>query len=60
MGYITGLGEILLYEIYNIINPTEIIVLSNDRWPQSKEENLDNILFKIKSGQYYKNLLFKT
>ncbi len=31
MGYLNGLGEILLYEIYNIINPLELIVLNMEK-----------------------------
>jgi len=29
MGYLNGLGEMVIYEIYNLINPSEIIVLNS-------------------------------
>jgi len=29
MGYLSGLGEMIIYEIYNLVNPSEIIVLGS-------------------------------
>ena len=31
MGYLTGIGEILFYEIFDIIKPTKILVMNGDQ-----------------------------
>lgn len=52
MGYLTGLGEFLLYEIYQIVKPKTIIALQSN----GEKYQLNNILQNIKSGDYVNRL----
>lgn len=56
MGYLSGLGEMIIYEIYNLVNPSEIIVLNYGNDKQSSD-NLSGILYHIKTGSYLNKLL---
>lgn len=56
MGYLSGLGEMIIYEIYNLVNPSEIIVLNSGN-EQQGNDNLSSILYHIKAGSYLKKLL---
>ena len=53
MGYTTGLGEFLIYELYQIIKPKQILILSPPNHPPN---NLTNIIRNLKSGQYLQKL----
>lgn len=33
MGYLTGLGELLMIELYNLIQPSQVVFLSKDEDP---------------------------
>lgn len=56
MGYLSGLGEMIIYEIYNLVNPSEIIVLNSGN-EQQTNDSLSSILYHIKSGSYLNKLL---
>lgn len=56
MGYLSGLGEMIIYEIYNLVNPSEIIVLNSGN-EQQGNDNLSSILYHIKAGSYLNKLL---
>ena len=49
----------IIYEIYNLINPSEIIVmtLESESYNNNSEGNISNILHNIKTGVYLKKLL---
>ena len=57
MGYLSGLGEMIIYEIYSLVNPSEIIVLSSGNDQQQGNDNLSSILYHIKAGSYLNKLL---
>jgi polynucleotide 5'-kinase involved in rRNA processing len=57
MGYTTGLGEFLIYEIYQIIQPKSIIVL---QLPNPTSDSLKNIVHNIKTGSYISKLYMNT
>lgn len=60
MGYLSGLGEMIIYEIYNLINPSEIIVLNSANEDKVGNMNLSNIIHHIRTGTYLKRLLTST
>lgn len=57
MGYLSGLGEMIIYEIYSLVNPSEIIVLISGNEQQQGNDNLASILYHIKAGSYLNKLL---
>lgn len=58
MGYLTGLGEMILYEIYNLINPKEIVVINAEQDSiKSKDNSIAGILHHIRTGSYLSRLL---
>lgn len=50
MGYATGLGEFLLYEIYQIIKPKLVFVLKPTQ--TNSYDPIKNIIDNISSGKY--------
>jgi hypothetical protein len=52
MGYLTGLGEIILYELFNIVQPTNTLLLSN----QKNDGQLESIALHLASGNYTERL----
>jgi hypothetical protein len=52
MGYTTGLGEFLLYEIFEIVKPLNVLVL---RQPQSGND-MKTIVSNLNSGHYIQKL----
>ena len=52
MGYMTGLGELLLYEIYQIIQPPHLLALS-------LEDNSHRVINNIYNGSYVTKLFFR-
>lgn len=48
MGYLTGLGEFLLYEIYHIVKPQAVLFLRT----RGDNYHVDNITTQLKSGRY--------
>lgn len=58
MGYLSGVGEMIIYEIYHLINPSEVIVINS---PQTENapgyDNIGNIMKNIRTGNYLSKLL---
>ncbi len=54
MGYTTGLGEFLIYEIYEIIKPQAIIVLQNPH--SNSNDNMRTIVRNLQNGEYISKL----
>jgi hypothetical protein len=57
MGYLTGLGELILYEIFHIVKPHNVLLLENDATTQ--QSILNNIENNITSGKYTQRLYFQ-
>jgi hypothetical protein len=58
MGYLSGLGEMIVYEIYNLINPSELIVVKSPHEETALGyDNIGNILKNIKTGVYLNKLV---
>lgn len=57
MGYLSGVGEMALYEIYHLINPSEIIVLNSQSENTISSDNISNIIRNLKTGNYLGKLL---
>lgn len=53
MGYLTGIGEITLYEIYQVCSPKRVLILEGLNGSSS-----DSIRFSIEKGHYKNRLLF--
>lgn len=54
MGYTTGLGEFLLYEIYEIVKPKSILLLQSQSG--SKFDVMNRIVRTIRKGEYVDRL----
>jgi len=50
MGYTTGLGEFLLYEIYHIIKPKMVFVLKPPQMNQY--DPINKIIANLSNGKY--------
>ena len=57
MGYLSGLGEMIIYEIYHLINPSEIIILNFQQQNNTENDNVSSILWNLKTGNYLSKLL---
>jgi polynucleotide 5'-kinase involved in rRNA processing len=49
MGYLTGLGELILYEILNIVQPDIVVALTTD---STTSNNTKAVMNQIQSGSY--------
>lgn len=66
MGYLTGLGELLIYEIYNIVRPHRVLLMEasdtntvvGDEGEQQQHINLTQIRYNIEKNKYIDRLYF--
>ena len=52
MGYTSGMGELLIYQLYQIVKPKHVLILHNQQQPP-----LSHIVESISSNQYVERLI---
>lgn len=55
MGYLTAMGELLFYELFQLVKPEKVFVMST---PNSIQQPIDTIQYNINSGKYLERLYF--
>jgi hypothetical protein len=59
MGYTTGLGEYLIYELFDIIKPQGLMVMRLSQKVSSQFDSMRGIIKNIETGTYIKKLLLR-
>lgn len=55
MGYLTGIGELIIYETFNIIKPNQILAISS---VEKEEWAMEHVIKLLRNGSYLERLHF--